>query len=202
MARFDYSSKCAHPRICQRLMQDFLQDACTLTWENELVEILGKDEKGWPIFGDHIFEEVFCKISVKKGPCFRTYICENKQETLEIFYNYTTLNTKCLGHVEFNKNIHLRAFHTKGFSWLTLSLLHELGHQETEEKVPCYYNRAKAIEKIHKMYKKSCREAHQAYFALPDEYLATQWAIDWLAVPENRKKAKAFEKAFFKAWRG
>ena len=36
-----------------------------------------------------------------------------------------------------------------------------------------------------------------AYFTLPDETAATEWAINWLSDAENRKKAKAFEKKFF-----
>ena len=35
------------------------------------------------------------------------------------------------------------------------------------------------------------------YFKLPDEKAATDWAIEWLSHPENRRKAKEFEKKFF-----
>ena len=38
-----------------------------------------------------------------------------------------------------------------------------------------------------------------AYFMLPDEDLATSWAIQWLEESaENRRIAKQFEKEFFK----
>ena len=39
------------------------------------------------------------------------------------------------------------------------------------------------------------------YFLLPDEVVATKWAIDWLENAENRKLAKAFEKEFFKYYK-
>ena len=35
MAKFDYTSKCAHPKICKRLMTEFLSDASDLTDEIE-----------------------------------------------------------------------------------------------------------------------------------------------------------------------
>ena len=44
---------------------------------------------------------------------------------------------------------------------------------------------------------KDCVSLNNAYFQMPDETAATEWAIKWLSNPENRKIAKAFEKKFF-----
>ena len=84
----------------------------------------------------------------------------------------------------------------KGFADVTLSVLHEIGHRMTEDLIPADYNREKA-EMLCGIFAESLEEANRNYFKLPDETLATNWAIKWLSNPENRKKAKAFEKKFF-----
>ena len=90
----------------------------------------------------------------------------------------------------------------KGFSDFTLSLLHELGHCETQDDLPEEDDREKACKMMEKYGKGDKRILNLMYFCLPDEYAATQWAIDWLSDEDNRKRAKKFEKDFFKAWRG
>ena len=74
----------------------------------------------------------------------------------------------------------------QGFSNVTISLLHEMGHwfhpQEYLESDPDEYAQATGWW----------------HFTLPCEMVATNWAIAWLQDPENRKKAKAFEREFFK----
>lgn len=84
----------------------------------------------------------------------------------------------------------------KGFSDVTISVLHEIGHRMTEDLIPADYNREKA-EILCGIFAESLEEANKNYFKLPDETLATNWAIEWLQNPENRKIAKAFEKKFF-----
>jgi len=90
----------------------------------------------------------------------------------------------------------------QGFSHVTLSLLHELGHLETFDDVPEGYDRLDALLAIKAASKDDDKIANLMYYSLPDEWLATQWAIDWLSEEENRKRAKQFEKEFFRAWRG
>lgn len=75
----------------------------------------------------------------------------------------------------------------KGFSHVTLELLHECGHWATRSVT-------NMIE-----YSNMARNCHgmNEYMAIPYEHLATDWAICWLCTPVNRKIAKLFEKFYF-----
>lgn len=88
---------------------------------------------------------------------------------------------------EFRKNFIERASLTRGFSYITLALLHEFGHWVTRS---VYDSHA-----YHKLEAKT--ENQEQYMAIPWEMLATQWAICWLSIPENRKVAKRFEGRYF-----
>lgn len=183
MAKFNYSSKCAQPRKCSKLMKDFLTAASDLVDEIEL--------------GDDVLE-VKRFVSVHKGRYgFRAYVGAHE---VKIEYDFSTMTN--IGVREFRRNIIMRDASMRGFSDVTLSLLHELGHFETEKDVPLGYDRFKAREQYVKWGGKDYRMLNMMYFSLPDEWLATQWAIDWLSEPENRQRAKQFERDFFKAWRG
>lgn len=87
----------------------------------------------------------------------------------------------------FRENFIHRATLARGFSYVTLTLLHEFGHWMTKE----VYNS--------KEYKKTEKKTdnQEQYMAIPWEMLATQWAICWLSIPENRKIAKRFEGRYF-----
>ena len=72
----------------------------------------------------------------------------------------------------------------KGFSDVTLTILHEFGHWYTRQVMDIIvYDDLVTSE--------------ENYFQNPYEMLATQWAICWLLCPFNRKIAKAFEKKYF-----
>lgn len=75
----------------------------------------------------------------------------------------------------------------RGFSNATLSILHECGHWATKE-----------VFDIHdyQMQLYLCR-SQEDYMKITYEYMATDWAIDWLENKDNRKLAKRFEKDFF-----
>ena len=177
MAKINYKKKPKNPRLCELLMTEFLQDAATLV-----------DDNGTPLY-----------IHLTKSNGFYSFINDDE---IRISYNYSELASPDPADIEFARNFHLRAPFSVGFSDLTLSLLHELGHFETESNLPTYYNRDECLAQIDRWETKDKRVIQLLYCSLPDEYLATQWAINWLADPENRKKAKKFEKKFFKAWRG
>lgn len=70
----------------------------------------------------------------------------------------------------------------RGFANVTISILHELGHHFTRE---IYLNTDK-----------SEGDTMEEHLALPAEVIATEWAINWLKDPINRKIAKAFEKEY------
>lgn len=84
----------------------------------------------------------------------------------------------------FRKDFVSRCTVAKGFSDVTLTIIHEFGHWFTRQviDVVLYDNMV---------------EQGEDYFKNPYEMLATQWAICWLLCPVNRKVAKAFEKNYF-----
>lgn len=183
MAKFNYNSKCAQPRKCSKLMKDFLTAASDLVEEVEL--------------NDDVLE-VKRFVSLTKGRYgFRAYLGAHE---VKIEYDFSKMSE--IGSREFRRNIVMRDESMKGFSNVTLSLLHELGHFATEDAVPVGYNRFQAQAQYKKWGGEDYRLLNLMYFSLPDEWLATQWAIDWLSDEENRKRAKRFEREFFKAWRG
>lgn len=96
------------------------------------------------------------------------------------------LNQNDEGDKMFRKDFVRRCPLAQGFSNVTLSILHELGHwfhpQEYLDSDPEEYSNAIGWQ----------------HFALPCEIIATDWAIEWLQDPNNRKVAKKFEREFFK----
>lgn len=185
MAKFDYTSKCANARLCSKLMKEFIADASDLSDEIEIGELTVERKRF---------------ISLTKGRCgFRAYVGATK---IRIEYDFQSMAKNDVGQSEFRRNITMRDASLRGFSDVTLSLLHELGHFETEGDVPFGYDRFKAQKDYRKWCGDDLRLLNLMYFSLPDEWLATQWAIDWLSDEDNRKRAKQFERDFFKAWRG
>lgn len=85
---------------------------------------------------------------------------------------------------EFRNDFVARCPIAKGFSDVTLTILHEFGH---------WYNRNVMNIVVYA----DMVENDENYFSNPYEVLATQWAICWLLCPANRKIAKDFEKKYF-----
>ena len=75
----------------------------------------------------------------------------------------------------------------RGFSSITLTLLHECGHWATRSVMD--------VVEYDKMHWQAYTQ--EQYMAIPWEHLATDWAICWLYAPINRKISKAFEKDYF-----
>ena len=203
MAKFNYDTKCAHPAKCSHLMKKFLQDACDLTFEikNFYLANIGGDLKIEDVKeGETI--SVDKTVLIRKGTHgFRAFV-NCREDLVEIEYDFKTEMRNPEAVAEFRRNAVLRNPAMQGFSGLTLSLLHELGHFETADDVPEDYDRFEAQAKMRKYAKDDIRKLNMMYFSLPDEWLATQWAIDWLSDEDNRKRAKQFERDFFAAWRG
>lgn len=84
---------------------------------------------------------------------------------------------------KFRKNFTSQCSIAKGFSDVTLTLLHEFGHWYTRQVVNLI------------VYDKFVNDGD--YLSNPYEVLATQWAICWLLCPANRQIAKTFERDFF-----
>lgn len=144
-----------------------------------------------------------CTVEFVKGEHFFTLLCNPLWRDIEehfiISYNIDDLHadeTK-----DFRKNFVSRCPMGKGFANITLILLHELGHQETNIGVWSGTDRDTAKAKLAERFEKGEIDEHQMqneYFCFPDEKLATDWAIEWLKDAEHRKIAKIFEKEFFK----
>lgn len=87
----------------------------------------------------------------------------------------------------------------KGFADVTITLLHEIGHVETDAEIRKTFDygmRMLAWAAIDARYD-SIKEKNEQYFEMPDEKTASEWGIEWLSNPKNRKIAKRFEKKFF-----
>ena len=87
----------------------------------------------------------------------------------------------------FRKDFTDRCPMAKGFSSITITLLHECGHWATRSIMD--------IVEYEKMHSQVCSQ--EEYMQIPWEHLATEWAICWLYSPINRKIAKMFERFYF-----
>lgn len=87
----------------------------------------------------------------------------------------------------FRRNFISRCPLAKGFSNITIVLLHECGHWATRSIMD--------IVTYDKMKNQAINM--EQYMAIPWEHLATEWAICWLSSPFNRKRAKEFERKYF-----
>ena len=177
-------AKCIHPKKAQRLMQEFLNDACDLKY----------------LADDSTFENLF--IRVKKGEDFSAESPESTLdwEELVITYNYEELYA--VTSKWFRKYWSKKNPIVKGFSDIVISLLHELGHLEVNDTIRkefSYDDRAIALTALD-LKAENYKQKNMLYFKLPDEKAATEWAINWLSSADNRKKAKKFEKEFFKCF--
>lgn len=176
--------KCVHPRRAFNLMKQFLNTASDLEYTCE------DDDCIYPI-----------EIHLSKGEDFCAQGIDSLDEAedgiLDIGYNFNEL---------WDESAKIfRAYWTakspilKGFSDITISLLHELGHLETTEEIRPNFSIKKRMEVLEELQDRypNYTELNYAYFDMPDEKSATEWSINWLSNAENRKCAKAFEKKFF-----
>jgi hypothetical protein len=89
-------------------------------------------------------------------------------------------------------NMGQRASYTKGFAQITRILLHEYGHQMTYDTIIALYGE----DAMDNLYREAGSD-NALYVSVPAEFVATQWAIKWLADAENRKIAREFERKFW-----
>lgn len=123
-------------------------------------------------------------------------------KALRFFYD-RSLKSSPYYSDEFTRFAHKERSYARGFSSVTLCLLHEVGHYQTVKQFfrenPRYNRGEKILEIIcfARLQDNPHEEANRLYQQLPDEKAATEWALDWLADAEHRKIAKAFERKFF-----
>ena len=89
-------------------------------------------------------------------------------------------------------NMGKRASYAKGFAQITRILLHEYGHQMTYDQIIDLYGE----ETMDSLYQQAGSN-NARYLCVPAEFVATQWAIKWLADADNRKIAREFEHKFW-----
>lgn len=166
--------KCIHPIKVNKIIKKFLEDVIALPinididWDND-------SSMNYAVCGDI-----------------------NDEDNEIIFYvpNWKKADyNNDFGGKYFRKDFVERCTLAKGFSDVTISLLHEVGHTMTKSQLPKDYSRREEYTKINFITDKvACT---LAYFKMLDETLATDWAIEWLNNAENRKFAKQFEKNFW-----
>lgn len=202
--------KCIHPRKMVNTMREFLQQASDITFIDEFLPPAPKgiDKMEWFFNRDNWkSQELLCAIRITKlnQNNFCAYISEYDDEDdtiLHFGYSPDLLKNPYQRRI-FTSDFRHRFPSAKGFMGITLILLHELGHFQTNEKCLLEnpeYNRPLAIFEARTKAKNIKDLNLNYYFRLPDENYATEWAINWLKDPEHRKIAKKFEKKFLECF--
>ena len=153
---------------------------------NKIIENFVNDAIGVS-FGEHI--TVTSKFNEFSSNPIEYTICVPKWKAYKF-------NKKSLVDEQFEKYFYSLSEYAKGFSLVTLSILHELGHLATDEDIPYNYDRFAELDKI-QCKAKDEKHLNSLYFRLFDEKMATLWAAKWLSVKSNRNLAKAFEDEFY-----
>ena len=168
--------KCIHPIKVRAIMENFLNFASDLDYE---------DENG------NSYKRMAKTVDGKQ---FSAFVFGLNDEVFEIEYCFDHLMNGG-GTKQFRKNFVNHCPASRGFATITMNLLHELGHFETLWMIDYdEYDRIAECKRIMQLPKE---EQNWEYFKLPDETAATNWAIEWLAKKENRAAAKRFEREFF-----
>lgn len=189
--------KLIHPRKVVWVMRDFINEIHELTYitsrvpyiEGESVDDLMKR------LGEAQQVEEKASVKMVKAHGFCAYPGDEGEEFFRIGYNFDEL--WCKGSFQFAQNFYSRCPMGRGFASVTLAILHELGHFHSQQNFEGY-DRKSALKNINENF--APQFANFEYFKLPDEKSATDWAIEWLQNPENRKIAKRFEKKFFECF--
>lgn len=185
------------PRKVIWVMRDFINEIHGLTYTDCIVPAMASENETIEEFMErlHNAEEVEASSQVKmtyreKG--FAVWPMEKDEPEFHFFYNLDELYSK--GSRQFAQDFFSRCPTGRGFASVTITILHEIGHMNAQQKFEGY-NRIEAIRELEKNFPRET--INFEYFKLPDEKAATDWAIEWLSHPENRRKAKEFEKKFF-----
>ena len=159
-------------RILNKVMRDFL------------IEV----DKSVGGTGKHIY--------LRQGPCFAAVMYEEQDMTREFTYCIEDILERGgdyrngIGVIA--ANMGHRAAYAKGFAQVTRILLHEFGHHMTYHQIMALYGE----DTMAMMYAVAAHDNHK-YLSVPCEFVATKWALDWLADSEHRKIAREFEHKFW-----
>ncbi len=204
--KFDYSSKPTHPRKLYKFINTFVEENISIQYPIEYTYTVNSneyDENFWNKLMNNEIEKlpVFANITIHKGKknCAST-------ETEQVWLYFPDLMDFGAKAVRDNAISRCKIF--KGFSVLSFVLLHEIGHIATryEDFEDKEYTKEEMEEIILDCFEtssswKSFHEKFQSYhYMQPSEIAATDWAINFIKDPNNRKILKNFEKEFFKLW--
>ena len=183
------------PRKVVWVMRDFINEIHGLTYINVSLPYI-KDEsldKWFERFSNAVEKEIPSQVKMTyREDGFAVCPIEKDDPEFHFFYNLDELYSK--GHKQFAQDFFARCPMGRGFASITITILHEIGHMNAQQDFEGYSR----IEAIRELKNNFPRETiNFEYFKLPDEKAATDWAIEWLSCPENRRKAKEFEKKFF-----
>ena len=85
-----------------------------------------------------------------------------------------------------------------------LSILHEIGHSKTGDEINgalydfCLAEKERISKEMQTANAKKSKKLEFQYFNLPDEIMATQWAVNW--IKENPQAAEKLKKKCIKAF--
>ena len=183
------------PRKVIWVMRDFINEIHGLTYINVSLPYI-KDEsldEWFERFSNAVEEEIPSQVKMTyREDGFAVCIAEKDDPEFHFFYNLDELYSR--GHKQFAQDFFARCPMGRGFASITITILHEIGHMNAQQNFEGY-NRIEAIKELKNNFPRET--INFEYFKLPDEKAATDWAIEWLSHPENRRKAKEFEKKFF-----
>ena len=183
------------PRKVIWVMRDFINEIHGLTYTDvSLPYIKGESLDEWfERFSNGVEEEIPSQVKMTyREDGFAVCIAEKDDPEFHFFYNLDELYSR--GHKQFAQDFFARCPMGRGFASITITILHEIGHMNAQQDFEGY-NRIEAIRELKNNFPRET--INFEYFKLPDEKAATDWAIEWLRHPENRRKAKEFEKKFF-----
>lgn len=154
-----------------------------------------------------------CKMIKCYDSNFGAYVDDDDEHMFRIEYDFDFLFDTVK---PFEYDFRNRCNMAKGFADVTIVLLHELGHIMTDSEIIFDRNETEnnldeiidnAFENIEELNITENKKnkiyrliTNYYYQRMPDEWAATEWAIQWLNDKQNRKIAKEFEKKFFSCW--
>ena len=183
------------PRKVIWVMRDFINEIHGLTYTDvSLPYIKGESLDEWfERFSNAVEEEIPSQVKMTyREDGFAVCPIEKDDPEFHFFYNLDELYSR--GHKQFAQDFFARCPMGRGFASITITILHEIGHMNAQQDFEGY-NRIEAIRELKNNFPRET--INFEYFKLPDEKAATDWAIEWLSHPGNRRKAKEFEKKFF-----
>lgn len=184
-------TKCVHPRIALRLMTEFVNTACDLTYGRKEMDSVLHLYAAEEAEKDPTIQVCTKECVIRKGDDFGTYLV-GATDTIYITYNYDSFDD--VGTMALEDFLSHRFPLALNFHLIVFTLLHELGHNETEHLL-VDYDRQKEIDTLISNASNPF-DIMENYFTMQDELLATTWAIEWLQDEKHQQIAREFEKKF------